>query len=55
MAVYLFMLSPLIFVVWMSVFADAIPTFPPSGYSLKWYLSAWRNASFADGFVLSLQ
>ena len=53
--IYLFMLSPLIFVVWLSFFKDAIITFPPSGYTVSWYLNAWRNAAFADGFLLSLQ
>lgn len=52
---YFFMLSPLIFVVWMSFFVDAIPHFPPSGYTLKWYESAWQNSSFLNGLVLSLQ
>jgi putative spermidine/putrescine transport system permease protein len=54
-AVYVFMLSPLFFVVWLSFFADAIPTFPPSGYSLRWYVSAWRNPAFSSGFVLSVE
>ncbi|MDR3399173.1 MAG: ABC transporter permease [Pandoraea sp.] len=53
--IYLFMLSPLIFVVWLSFFKDAIITFPPSGYTVSWYLNAWRNAAFANGFLLSLQ
>lgn len=52
---YFFMLSPLIFVVWMSFFVDAIPHFPPSGYTLKWYESAWQNSSFMNGLVLSFQ
>ncbi|WP_426112612.1 ABC transporter permease [Pseudomonas sp. DSP3-2-2] len=52
---YFFMLSPLIFVVWMSFFVDSIPHFPPSGYTLKWYESAWQNASFMNGLILSLQ
>lgn len=54
-AMYFFMLSPLIFVVWMSFFVDAIPHFPPSGYTLKWYESAWHNQSFINGLVLSFQ
>lgn len=52
---YFFMLSPLIFVVWMSFFVDSIPHFPPSGYTFKWYESAWQNASFMNGLILSLQ
>lgn len=53
--VYLFILSPLVFVVWLSFFKDTIFTFPPSGYTAAWYVNAWRNAAFADGFVFSLQ
>ncbi|MFT4067605.1 ABC transporter permease [Paraburkholderia sp.] len=53
--VYLFILSPLVFVIWLSFFKDAIFTFPPSGYTASWYMNAWRNASFANGFVFSLQ
>ena len=53
--VYFFMLSPLIFVVWLSFFADAIPSFPPSGYTLHWYRQAFENESFASGFALSFK
>jgi putative spermidine/putrescine transport system permease protein len=53
--VYLFMLSPLIFVIWLSFFKDTIITFPPAGYTMSWYLNAWRNAAFANGFLLSLK
>jgi putative spermidine/putrescine transport system permease protein len=53
--IYLFMLSPLAFVLWLSVFKDAILTFPPTGYTLSWYVSAWDDQKFADGFVLSAQ
>jgi putative spermidine/putrescine transport system permease protein len=54
-AMYLFMLCPLVFVVWLSFFKDAILYFPPSGYTLSWYVKAWDNAAFANGFVFSLQ
>lgn len=53
--IYLFMLSPLLFVLWLSFFNDAIISFPPSGYTFAWYLSAWENPAFANGFVLSAQ
>ncbi len=52
---YLFMLSPLIVVVWLSFFKDAILFFPPSGYTLQWYAKAWANDAFTKGFVFSLQ
>lgn len=53
--VFAFILCPVVFVVWLSFFRDAILTFPPSGYTLHWYLQAWENRSFADGFVFSVQ
>ncbi|WP_258002287.1 ABC transporter permease [Burkholderia sp. WAC0059] len=53
--VYAFILCPLVFVVWLSFFRDAIISFPPHGYTLSWYLNAWSNPAFADGFVLSVK
>lgn len=53
--VYGFVLCPLVFVVWLSFFKDAILTFPPSGYTLHWYAGAWRNHAFADGFLFSVR
>ena len=52
---YGFMLCPIILVVWLSLFKDAILYFPPSGYTLSWYVRAWDNPAFANGFVFSLQ
>jgi putative spermidine/putrescine transport system permease protein len=55
LAAYSFILCPVIFVVWLSFFRDAIMTFPPSGYTLRWYVHAWDNPAFADGFIFSIQ
>jgi putative spermidine/putrescine transport system permease protein len=52
---YLFMLCPLIVVVWLSFFKDAILYFPPSGYTLQWYAKAWANDAFTKGFLFSMQ
>lgn len=52
---YCFMLAPLVCVVWLSFFKDAIPHFPPSGYTTAWYQNAWRNESFKAGFLASIQ
>ncbi|OZI25838.1 ABC transporter permease [Bordetella genomosp. 9] len=52
---YGFMLCPLVVVVWLSFFKDAILYFPPSGYTVQWYVKAWANDAFANGFVFSLQ
>jgi len=52
---FAFMLCPLILIVWLSFFEDAILYFPPSGYTVSWYVRAWENAAFANGFLFSLQ
>ena len=52
---YLFMLSPLIFVVWLSFFEDTILFFPPSGHTFGWYKKALTDPAFVNGFITSLQ
>lgn len=51
----LYILTPLIFVTWLSFFNQEIPSFPPEGYSLRWYRAIAGNERFANGFLLSLQ
>lgn len=51
----LYILTPLIFVTWLSFFRQEIPSFPPEGYSLKWYAAIAGNERFVSGFLLSLQ
>jgi putative spermidine/putrescine transport system permease protein len=51
----LYILTPLIFVTWLSFFRQEIPSFPPEGYSLRWYAAIAQNDRFVDGFLLSLQ
>jgi len=53
--VYLFMLSPVFFCVWISFYAQEIASFPPDGYSLRWYGVAIARPEFARGFATSLQ
>jgi putative spermidine/putrescine transport system permease protein len=50
-----FILLPLVFVTWLAFFRQEIPSFPPDGYSLKWFAAIWTNPKFFDGFLLSLQ
>jgi hypothetical protein len=50
-----FILMPLFFVTWLAFFRQEIPSFPPEGYSLKWFAAAASNKPFIDGFILSLQ
>ncbi len=50
-----YILLPLFFVTWLSFFAQEIPSFPPEGYSLKWFQAVPGNDRFVSGFILSLQ
>ena len=50
-----FILLPLVFVIWLSVFAQEIPSFPPEGYSLKWFAAVPGQKAFVNGFILSLE
>ncbi|TCR67295.1 ABC transporter permease [Bosea sp. BK604] len=51
----LFILLPLIFVTWLAFFRQEIPSFPPEGYSLKWFAAVPGQKPFVDGFILSVQ
>jgi putative spermidine/putrescine transport system permease protein len=50
-----FILLPLVFVTWLAFFAQEIPSFPPEGYSLKWFGAIAGNRNFTSGFLTSLQ
>ncbi|WP_206684147.1 ABC transporter permease [Teichococcus aerophilus] len=50
-----FILLPLLLVMWLAFFRQEIPSFPPEGYSLKWFAEIPGNRAFTSGFLLSLQ
>jgi putative spermidine/putrescine transport system permease protein len=50
-----YILTPLFFVTWLAFFAQEIPSFPPEGYSFKWFAAIPGNTRFVSGFILSLQ
>src|SRR3954463_6190034 len=50
-----FILLPLVFVTWLAFFRQEIPSFPPEGYSLRWFYAIAGNDRFVSGFLLSLQ
>ncbi|MEO3388495.1 ABC transporter permease [Mesorhizobium sp. CAU 1741] len=54
-AAFIFVLLPLIFVTWLSFYSQEIPSFPPDGYSTRWYSAAIGNSRFIDAFWLSLR
>ncbi|TMJ66301.1 MAG: ABC transporter permease [Alphaproteobacteria bacterium] len=50
-----YILTPLVFVTWLAFFRQEIPSFPPEGYSLRWFWAIADNDRFVSGFLLSLQ
>lgn len=54
-ATFAFILLPLLFVTWLAFFRQPIPSFPPQGYSLRWFFHIAENPRFVEGFWLSLQ
>jgi putative spermidine/putrescine transport system permease protein len=48
-------LLPMLAVIWLSFFRDAVISFPPAGYSLRWYVNAWETHQFGRSFVVSLE
>jgi putative spermidine/putrescine transport system permease protein len=54
-AVFALVLLPMIAVMWLSFFDQEIVSFPPEGYTLKWYQNAWEKRQFSRGFMNSLQ
>lgn len=51
----LFVVTPLITVIWVSFFSNKLISLPPQGYSFDWYVNAWRLDDFREGFLLSLR
>jgi putative spermidine/putrescine transport system permease protein len=48
-------LLPMLAVVWLSFFNQEVVSFPPEGYTWRWYVNAWDQRQFARGFVTSLE
>ena len=45
-----YILTPLVFVTWLAFFAQEIPSFPPEGYSLKWFKAIPANDRFLSRY-----
>lgn len=52
---FFMVLAPLVAVAWVSFFENKIISFPPTGYTLRWYAAAWEMERFRDGFLTSLE
>jgi putative spermidine/putrescine transport system permease protein len=55
LAALAFILLPLVFVTWLAFFRQEIPSFPPEGYSLRWFAAISTQPNMINGFVTSLQ
>ena len=52
---YAIILTPIFFVCWLAFFANEIVTFPPRGYTLRWFAHIFDQNNFVSGFLTSLQ
>src|SRR5215470_3304483 len=52
---YAVILTPILFVCWLAFFSSEIPTFPPQGYSLRWFAHIFDQNNFVSGFITSVQ
>ena len=50
-----YILTPLTFVTWLAFFRQEIPSFPPEGYSLRWFAAIPDQPKFVEGFRMSFQ
>jgi putative spermidine/putrescine transport system permease protein len=53
--VFAIVLLPMVTVIWLSFFDDAVISFPPSGYGWRWYLNAWETHQFGRSFIVSVE
>lgn len=53
-AVYVFLVLPMMVVVLFSFGDKSYFTFPPTGFSLRWYQAAWSSGRFLDPALRSL-
>ncbi len=52
---FIYILLPLIFVTWLSFYSQEIPSYPPEGYTLRWFHAIMSNDRFLNGLLLSLE
>lgn len=50
-----YILTPLVSVTWLAFWQQEIPTFPPEGYTLRWFATALAQDKFMSGLRVSLQ
>jgi putative spermidine/putrescine transport system permease protein len=50
-----FIVLPLVFVIWLAFFKNEIVSFPPEGYTFRWFRAIFDQGKFVDGFIVSTQ
>lgn len=53
--VYTVMLTPVVLVVWAAFFDSTFMSFPPPGYTFKWFVKAAEHTAFTRGFETSIK
>lgn len=53
--VYIFILLPMAFVIWVSFFKNSIISIPPSGYTLSWYAKLGTQSDMISSMGYSLE
>ncbi|HET9651547.1 MAG TPA: ABC transporter permease [Usitatibacter sp.] len=53
--IMVFLVAPLVVIMWASFFSDKILAFPPSGYTWQYYARAWQLEDFSQGFIMSIE
>ena len=52
---YAVIVAPLVFVSWLAFFRNEVVSFPPEGYTLRWFGNILDQNNFVEGFLTSLQ
>jgi putative spermidine/putrescine transport system permease protein len=52
---YAVILAPVLTVIVVSFFSGQIVSFPPDGWTLRWFANAWSHKEFAEGLLTSLE
>ncbi|MDF2368582.1 ABC transporter permease [Sneathiella sp.] len=51
---FVFLVLPVVFIVWVSFFDSVFLTFPPPSYTFKWFVAAAESPVFFNAFTVSL-
>ena len=52
---YTIVFAPIVMVAVISFFTNEIVSFPPTGWTLRWYANAWDQRDFVRGFITSVE